>query len=453
MKKTFTIIRFAMLCIVLAAIPSLTSCKKEVSDTTGLLSTVPSSASAVVGLNIRTMLEKAGCKVDGADITPGEVVEGWLARKANSTASENEAMRLVLSGESGIDPVGAIFFVDAYNSYLTAMLADTGKFQEFVEKQSGQKFTEADGVKTCGNVAMSGAQMWVCLSSQATIDPKAVKNYSALDESQSFMSNPYSADIAGMTDDIVGLVQTGLISSGRSGSFIGAAKTNMALGLLFEDASAFAMKCNFLKGKMELRAEVFNSKGETAKFLLPTSKIDTDLVKSLGSQAEAVMVLSISKDLMKKIDQAGSSLGGNMFGAFIKMFGSIDGTVAAAVSDLDNFSDGLSGAVTTDGNPSNDLMQLLSQFGATRKDGKVVRITNGTPKGSLEMSKAADYFKGAMIGIMINADASDLGGPKEGLKTLAFSLAPEGKGITASIDIEGTDPAENMLVTLIKNNK
>lgn len=143
------------------------------------------------------------------------------------------------------------------------------------------------------------------------------------------------------------------------------------------------------------------------------------------------MALSISKDLMKKIDQAGSSLGGNMFGAFIKMFGSIDGTVAAAVSDLDNFSDGLSGAVTTDGNPSNDLMQLLSQFGATRKDGKVVRITNGTPKGSLEMSKAADYFKGAMIGIMINADASDLGDRK---RASGHWHSPwlRRKGITAS---------------------
>lgn len=454
MKKTFNIVRLAMACVLLATVSSLTSCKKEATDTSGLLSTVPSSAGAVIGFNVKSLLEKAGCEVDGSSITPGAAVQSWLTRQANSTDGSVAAMRAALSGESGIDPVGAIVFIDAYESYMTAMVADTGKFMEFVEKQTGSKFTETEGVKTCGNVALSGAQMWMSISSASTIDAKAVRSYSSLDESQSFMSDPFARKIADMTDDIVGFVRTGFLTSGRGASFSDAATAKFALGLLFEDASALTVRGNFLKGRTEVKAEVLNAKGEKAKFLLPTSKIDTGLVKSLGTTAEMVCALSLSKDLTKKIEQAGSSLGGNMFAEMMKLYGSIDGTIAGAFSDLNNPQDGLSAAVTTDGNPSNEMMQFLSQFGATKKEGNVIRITSGTPKeGGIELAKAADFCKGAMLAIMVNVASPEFTSGKEGVKVAALSLSPEEKGIVLKVDLEGTEPDENMLVTLINNDK
>ncbi|MDE6792623.1 MAG: hypothetical protein K2J48_06025, partial [Muribaculaceae bacterium] len=49
----------AMLCLIAVVLTTLTSCKKESSDVSSLLATVPSSAGAVIGVNLKTVLEKA----------------------------------------------------------------------------------------------------------------------------------------------------------------------------------------------------------------------------------------------------------------------------------------------------------------------------------------------------------------------------------------------------------
>jgi len=434
--------------------PALSSCKKEVADTSDLLSTVPSSAGVVVGVNLKSVLEKAGCKVDGSDITPGGDVQKWIDGQKGSTDSQREAMKLVLSGESGIDPVGAIFFTDAYNSYLTAMLADTSKFLEFVKKQTGKEFTETDGVKICGNIAVEGAQMWICISSSDTIDPKAIKNYSSLEQAQSFMTNSFAGKISNMTNDLIGWAQIKSFS-GSGMSFGDMAKLNMFAAMLFENATSVSFTYDFLKGKMEGSAVVLNDKGEPAKYLLPADKIDVDKVKALASNAELVGAVSITKDLMKKIENVSSSLGGNMFGVVLNMLGSLDGTVAVALSslDFDNMSQGISGVITTDGNPSPDLMSLLSNVAPPRKDGNLVKFSSGVVSGGLDVARAADFLKGATLGVVINAGASDLGGKKDGFKTVAMSLNPEKNGIVLKVMVTGIDEDENMLLTMLKNNK
>ena len=78
MRKFFSVKGWsmAMLCLLIAALPALQSCdNKKSADVSDLLSTVPSSAATVIGLDLRTMLEKAGCKVEGSTITPGKEVE------------------------------------------------------------------------------------------------------------------------------------------------------------------------------------------------------------------------------------------------------------------------------------------------------------------------------------------------------------------------------------------
>lgn len=453
MKTSFlnqkTMCRMA-LCLIVALLPLLNSCKKEAADVSDLLSKVPSSASVVVGINLQSLLEKADCKVNGAEITPGKDLEEFFASFKGASADEREALKLFLSGQSGIDPAGAILFADAYDTYVTAMVADTPKFTEFVKKQSGSDFSEVNGVNVCGGVAMVGAQMWMSLSS-STVDPKAVKNYASLESGQSFMTNVFSSNISNMTHDIVGWGQLSAFTR-RNMSVGDMAMLNMMTGMLFDGATSLSFTLDFLKGEMKAMASILNDKGEPARYLLPAEKVSVSEIKSLGTDAEAVAAVSVTKDLVKKLGKLSTSLGGAI-GPVLSMVSSIDGTAAVAISDTDNPLEGISAVVTTDGNPSLDLMNLLSQVAPTKKDGKFIRMSRGVLKGGLSVSEASDMLKGSALGFVINADAPGIEASENGLRTVAFCLSPENGGIAVKITVKGTDSSENMLLTLIKKNK
>lgn len=441
--------RVMLMCLIVRLLPALNSCKKDSADISDLVSKVPSSAEAVIGINLGSLLEKAGCKVDGVEITPGENMEGWINANKMLSAKEKESVKMFLSGESGIDPAGAVAFVDAYNSYITAMLADTSKFMEFVKKQTGQEFTETDGVQTCGNVAVAGAQMWVCFSSETSIDAKAIKNYSTLGSEQSFSNNSFAGKISNMSNDITGWGQTkALMRQGMS--FSDVATFNVVSSMLFEEATAISFTVDFMKGKLEGRASVLNDKGEPAKYLFPADKIDVARVKELATTAEVVGAMVISKDLVKKIENVSSSLGGNMLGPVVKMLSSLDGTAAVAVGDVDNPQDAISGVVTTDGQPSLDLMSLLSQFAPTRKDGKLVWLKKGEVAGGLDVAQASDYLKGATLGVVVSADGNSIDSKTNIFKTFAFSLNPDKGGVELRLMIEGKNADENILMSLLK---
>lgn len=452
MRKFFSVKGWsmAMLCLLIAALPALQSCdSKKSADVSDLLSTVPSSAATVIGLDLRTMLEKAGCKVDGTSITPGKEVEAWLNAQNGVSDSNRETLRMLLSGESGIDPVGAIYFADAYNSYVTAVVADTEKFTAFVEQLQNASFEEAEGnVKVNGNIAISGAQMWVCVSSGNTIDAKAVKNYAGLQESQSFLSSDFAPSIARMTHDVVGYSQLKGVTKGMSIS--NTATLNLVSGLLFDNASAVSFNLDFLKGEITSQALLLNDKGEVAKYLLPADKIDVDKVKGLAQTANCVAAMSITKDLVKKIGKMGESLGGNMLAPLTSALSSLDGTAALALGNLDNPSQSVSAIVTTDGNPSLDLMQMLSQFGGTQKDGKNVKVVAGTVSGQLDVADAAEFLKGSTLGFVVFADGAGITGSKLGMKSVGLNLASEKGGVALNLRLRTLTDTENALLTIIK---
>nr|QIM10846.1 hypothetical protein Muribac1_0550 [uncultured Muribaculaceae bacterium] len=434
--------------MLIALLPALNSCKKETVDVSQLLATVPSSAGAVVGFNLTSLLEKAGCKVDGSEITPGADLGKWIDGKSELNGSQKEALRMFLSGESGIDPAGAILFTDAYSFYVTAGVADTPKFMDFVKKQTGSDFEEPEsGVKTCGNVALCGAQMWISLSS-GSIDAKAVKNYSELDEAQSMLSHDLSKEIASMADDIVGWGQ--IKSFLRKLDIQDQAVIGVVSGMLFEDASVLSFRFNFLPGQMIGKTVVLNDKGKPAKYLLPADKIDTALVENLSQQAGVVAAMSVTKDLVKKIEKLSSSFGGNMFGPVMSALGSLDGTVALTLTEFGTFDDGVSGAVTTDGNPSRILMQFLSAFGPTKKEGNVVRVAKGEVMGSLNVAEVSEFLKGSTFGFVI-APTDTMGHSTSGIAGVGVSLVPEKGGITLNIDVKGADPKENIILTFLKS--
>ena len=430
-------VRLMAICLIVGLLPLFNSCKKEAADVSDLLSKVPSSAGMVMGVNLESILEKMGCEVNGAEITPGKDLSAFIDSLKGSSEGSNEAVKLFLSGESGIDPAGA-------------MVADTPKFTEFVKKQSGKDFTEENGVKVCDNVAMVGAHVWVSLTS-SSVDSKAIKNYASLESGQSFMTNGFSSNISNMTHDIVGWGQLGALTRNRMG--VGdMAMLNMVVGMLFDGATSSSFYADFLKGEAKCVATVLNDKGEPAKYLLPAEKVSVADIKSLGASADIVGAVSITKDLVKKIDKLSSSLGGG-FGSMMSIVGSLDGTSAIAVSDMENPMAGLSAVVTTDGNPSLDLMNLLSQLAPTKKDGKYVRMSSGTLQGDIDIAEASEILKGSTAGVVVGTGFHGMEGDKMGLKSVAVTLRSEKGGITFDVTAKSTDSSENILLTFIKKNK
>ncbi|MDE6768518.1 MAG: hypothetical protein K2J78_02205 [Muribaculaceae bacterium] len=453
MKKTVISVKtlgIALLCAFVALIPSLTSCQKDkTANVSDLLSTVPSSAGIVVGFNLNALLEKAGCKVDGSSITPGKELQEILASSESSSRSKEE-IKMILSGESGIDPVGAIVFTDAYNTYLTAALADTEKFCDFVVKQKELPFENVEGnVKVSGNVAVIGAQMWMGLTS-GTIDAKAVKNYASLDNAQSFASLDVASDIATMTHDVVGYGQ--LKNFARSGLPIGNATTmNLAAGFLFDNASALSFTLDFLKGEAKSKALLLNDKGDPAKFLLPANKISLDEVKRLPATANAIVAAALTKDLIKKITKMAESFGGGFPAQISDALASLDGTTAIAVGSIDNPENALAAVIATDGKPSLDFMNFLSQFGNTQKDGKIVKLVRGEVSGSLDVPNMSEKRKGATIGLVSSTNSDLLNGNGVGITATAITLSPDNGSLSFNAWVQTSEPDTNALLTILKN--
>ena len=438
----------ALVCLAALILPALNSCKKETADVGDLLSTVPSSAGAVVGFDLTSILEKAGCKVNGSDITPGKEVTAWIERQKDVKDSEREVLKLILNGESGVDPSGAIFFTDAYNSYVTVMLADTKKFTDFVESRSGNGFADGgNDVRSCGNVAVKGAQAWVCVSSDNTIDTKAVANYSTLSPEQSFASNGFASTLTEMKTDIVGWGEIKSLLK-TAGAYRQMSTVSLVGGMLFDDASSFSFNVDFRKGSLVSSLSVLNSKGTVAKYLLPAEKIDLATLKSIATTAQAFGAVCITKDLVKKIENIASSLGGSSFTAALNALKPIDGTVAVAFSDIDSTSDNLSGVVTTDGTPTLDLLSAISSFAPTRKDGKLVRFSKGTVSGGLDVQKCADLLKGATMGFVMDMPKGGHGLGDE-IRTLALAFVPESGGMKLDMTMEGADQSVNILLAII----
>lgn len=446
MKKMKNL-RAAVLLLLAALLPALSSCQKESADTGDLLSTVPSSASIVVGCNLRSILEKAGCKVDGPEITPGSEVAAWLEKE---TGDSHDFLKLLLNGESGIDPTVAVLFMDAYTGYVTAALADTGKFKAFVEKQNGTSFAkEAGDVEVCGNVAVKGAQMW-CAITGGSIDAKAVANYANLSESQSFLSKEASAKIANMKDDLSGWSEIRALT--RGGMSLGNLSTvNIISGMLFENAACLSFTIDFQKAKMTAKVGVLTEKGEYAKYVLPAVKVDVATVKSVAKTAEAFGAIAINKEFVKKIEKLGSSLGGSAFSQLTNAFQHVDGTIAVAFSDIDDTGNNLSGIVSTDGEAGIDMLSIISGWAPYRKDGdKLVRFSKGQVSGGLSLDKSADYLKGATMGLVIDLNSPSLGAPSH-LTTASFAIVPESGGLGAEINVESDEPSKNILVTLLES--
>lgn len=428
------------------------SCKKETIDVTHLLSSVPSSASGVIVLNLESLLEDAGCKIKGHEITPGEELQTLLQ---NASSTNQRDFMMLFDGSTGIEPKGAVVFYDSNRAFLTFALYDVNKFTQFIEKESEKTFlSDPSGVKVCGNVAVKDAQAWICLTSGKTIDPDAISSYSALNDSQSFLVTPMGERLLVSEDDIRGwavlrvFIDQFMSRQNRSMATLG-------LGFLFEDAESVKFSLDFSKGEVEMEATVLNDKGKPAKYLLPSEKIDTGELKSLGSTCDGMMAFTLNQKLIKKFDQLGAAFGG-LFGDFGDKFKNIDGTVGIVASGR-NGEENINGYITTKGEVTPDLRDLITRLIApVSQDGKYLRFSKGNVTGNLSVTECADELKGCCLGFVMDTSAWNNTGYGEApadFRSLCVKFKPESGGLEMEMELKTTNEKENALLAIIKSLK
>lgn len=419
---------------------------KSNGDVQVLLGSVPSDVSTVVVVDVEDMLTKAGGKVDGSKIEPGDALTKAVAGMhpgENKTIAEG-----IINGESGIELTTAVLFSEGYNTYLTGVVADPDKFKTFVTGVNKTPFEPKVNLEVSGNVAIKNNQFWVCVSSHNTITAEEIERFAALTDEQSFLSSKYGENFIKRDHDIYAWGNISGIMNLTGGSFSDKTMSRMVMGFLFEDAQYVTAHADFEKGKAALNVYVLNSKGEPAKYLLPKDDIDVSTVSSLGGKADLIVAAELGHKLVSKIGEALKSFGGNGMISFDDILKPIDGTVAFAGDDEDN----IRGVVTVNKEPNGKLLDLLSQFGTAKIESGCIRVSKGNDmKGGFEVADYAPRFKGAFLGLVASGDIMNRTEKlSSGLKSTIFTVSSDSKGVVIKLEAEGTDSKTNFLLQMLE---
>lgn len=422
---------------------SFASCSKETADAEQLLATVPSDASVVMVANLNSLLQEAGCKVDGEKITPSEAIT-----KAISGANGDQLSRTLLNGESGIDPEVAVVFAEGGYSYLAGTLASADKFKSMIEKETGAKFAKAGEVEHSGIAAVKGNRFWVKLGN-GNIDPERVANFAALSKNQSILSVEGGKNLVTVEHDMEGWADIAGLMNMSGIDFQTRAMVQVALQSVFQDPNYIEFYADFEKNKGVLSATVLNGKGKAAKLLFPGDKIDVKAVAGIGGNADILMAGAVSQKLIKDLSKKVADQGASMVGIYLQALSSLDGTFAVATTKDNGY---LSGFLTTTGENTASLSDMLaSAMGITPvKEGKTLRFKKGTMSGTLDVAQGAEMMKGAMFGTVVNQPFGN-GAAKFDL-TGGFMLVPGDGTLSIQVRLQAPEGNKTLLERLIEAN-
>ena len=429
-------------CIVSLAMVMMAACSSDrTADVKSILRTIPSDASAVMVIDLKSVLEKAGCEVDGTTVKPGKGITKVLESSANANIKEF----LSNAKDGGMDPSAAALFIEGYNTYLTGFISDTNKFKASVEKEFGGKFEKEGDAEICGNMAVSGDRFWWCVNSNNSINANEIKHFVSLSEKQSILSNEIAAKLEDLEHDIEGWGDIKGCLNSLGLDFTSRASATMAIEAMFVDAVEFAWNIDFLKGKLEAEVTVLNSKGGIAKFNFPAAKIDAAVINKLGGTAAGFGALAVNPDMVKKLKEETGGKGFSMIGMLAGMVSCVDGTCAVALSDNGN----MRGLISTTGHGTSDLVEALGQFGfEVNKEDKYLRINKGDAVGNLPASEAAEELKGSLAGFVYSGNMNIL--PSGAVSLVAITFKPEKGGLEMNIKVKGKDQKKNILLSIIE---
>lgn len=397
-------------------------------DADSLIKTVPADASSVVVVNLQRTLDKLGCSTDGTTIELSKDLQKAIDESKSVKDRDKQVMKDICEGKTGVAITSLVFF-SAARQYLTGLLDDPDKFVEYVRAANSSdsvaaKVEDLDGVKVIDNTVVVGNQFWVCLS--GTPDAEQMKYYHNLKEQQSYASTK-AAPLLSKNDKAVTFVAdiNGVMNSMKEGGSM-----KMAVSLMFMDLAYVAGNADMDGKTLKLSANVLNSDMNLAELLLPAEKIDTELVKSFGGDADAYLAVGLSKKLMEKISSVAKTAMGSMAGAVVGPLEQIDGTLAVRSNSAMNE---FQAKVETSGKDFAALSNILQNlFGATvTRDGNVITVTsNGVVTGKISASDAAGKMKGAWIGCVVN----DM--PARGMTSVA-RLTSDKKSLRFDMEVDG----------------
>lgn len=433
----------SLLATLLALVALLaTSCSSQKSaDASDLLATVPSDVSMVSVVNLQSILDKAGCKIDGDKVKPSKDFEKAIGQIAN--APLREFMEVFTTGESGVDASIGILFCEGYNVFFTGIASDPGNLKTIYEKGGNPAFVKEKGIEISGRMAIAGNQFWLCLTKNIDIDD--VRHFTTIDRTQSFLENENSERLLTISKDIEGWGNISGMMNVADLGFEERAKLQIALQILFDDPSSVIFSLESDKGEFEIEARVLNSKNKTAKYLLPTDKVDVETVKVLGCDADMLYALAVPQQMIAKLKKDTSSKGISLLGAYLEPLGCLDGTLAVAGSPLEGKM-----ILTTTGQNTAGLIDMAQSIAGIefKKDGKLLVSQSGSPRGALSAEKEASEFKNAMGGfIMKNNGISWL---PRAIDTFSVMLYSEDGGIEVKAEAKTADEKKNAMLSLLE---
>lgn len=434
-----TTVRYIML-MTMVIVMAMGCSKSGNEDADSLIRTVPADASAVAVVNLEHLIDILGSSTDGSTIKLSEDAQKFID-KSSASEEDKKVAKDICDGNTGI-ALNSIVYFSAARSYITGLLNDPNKFAEYVsniyatDSETKIPVIEENGAKTIGDVIVIGNQFWICIT--GTPDTEQLKYYANLNERQSFYSTKASSILLESDKAVAFVADINRATSSipEAGSF------KMGLSLMFEDLAYLSGDADYQNNTLRVTARLLNSDMNPSKLLLPTEKIDTELIKSFGGTADSYFAVALGKKLIKKISDLVGIAMGNSSNQIVKTLEQIDGTVAVRG---DSHMKSFEAKVQTTGNDFAELSTIIQNlFGMdVTRTGNVITAKSNKEEitGNISADDAADKLKGAWIGGI----SSDF--PTKGITSVA-RLSSEKGSLRFELETEGDINA--VMTTMMK---
>ncbi|MBO5444925.1 MAG: DUF4836 family protein [Muribaculaceae bacterium] len=397
-----TTVRYIMLMAMIIAMAAGCS-KSKNNDADSLLNTVPADASSVVVVNMERILDKLGCSTDGNSVKLSKELQKYLDESKSIKAEDRQTIKDLCDGKTGISITSIVYF-SAARSYITGLLNDPDKFISYLSERNPADSTstanpvvEENGAKIIGEATVIGHQFWICMTGRP--DSEQIKYYSKLNERQSFTSTK-AAPV--LLDAEKGVAYVADVNRAM-GSIPEAASMKMGASLMFEDLAYLSGDADIEKKSVKATAMALDSDMKPAKLLLPTEKIDTELIKSFAGNADFYFAIGLDDKLMDKIGSIAGSMMGNSASQAMKPLEQIDGTLAVV---SDSRMKNIEAKIQTTGKDFAELSTVIQNlFGmSVTRAGNIItaRSSEEAVTGKIYSSDAAGRLKGAWIGFVAN---------------------------------------------------
>lgn len=392
----------------------LSSCSKDSEGLENLLRHVPADATMVAGFNMKSTLEKSGCKVDGSKVVLSDEMKKALSNNLNMS----DVLNLFSTVDAGvkIDWIGV--FMMGGKTYILGPIDNEKRFRAYIEKLESTSFTKSGNVEKAGNWIIADGYFWTSIS---PILADRVEDFASLPESKSWLSKKYAGKLCEEADDGFVVCDVAGISS-LLGSSTQAQLVTMGAGMMFNDLSYIALNIELKKDAVEIEADMLNSNFARADYLLPKVAVDTSLISKVAKNADVVIALSVPAALVEKFDSL-LKLAGDETAAIT----AIDGTVvAASIGD-----EGTGVVQLTNPSAAEGMKKMLTAALGREVNGTMTgndlffTFTDATSAPGTPIESPASYFNKALAGFLANA--ANAGVPEGGY--ISVMLLPEDNSV------------------------